>query len=248
MAKTTFSPLPPANRLRALVAPKGLAINANSDRPTIYIYDEIGDSIWYPAIGAKDIVAALDEIGQVPEIDVRINSPGGDVFEGEAIYSALNRNRAKIFIHIDGLAASAASFIAMAGDSIEMAENGFLMLHEAWTFAMGNKIDLAKVIDLLSKIDSNLAQIYSKRSGSTLEAASKWMAEETWFTAQEALDSKLIDKISQPLKTPAETAAKALAKYAKPPKALKELAESVTDEKRISPTPRLDAIKKRLAA
>lgn len=222
-------------------------VAAASDNPTIYIYDEIGQSDWYPAVGAKDVIAALSSIGRVAAIDVRINSPGGDVFEGEAIYNALLRNQAKINVFIDGLAASAASFIAMAGDSIEIAENAFLMIHNSWIYAMGNKADLTKTVDLLGKVDANLAAIYATRSGIDVAKITEMMDAETWFTAKEALDNKLATKIGQNLKTPGETAAKAVARFAKAPSSLKQLAAKQRDAEAKaaseSKTPKLDKLK-----
>lgn len=234
------------------MAKKLAKTKSNSARPTIYIYDEIGNSVYYPAVGAKDIISRLDEIGQVPDIDVRINSPGGDVFEGDAIYNALTRHPAKIHVHIDGLAASAASYIAMAGDSITIAENGFFMVHEAWTFGIGNKRALGKTIEILSKIDEMIAKIYAARTGKTMDEATAWMVEETWFDAAQAVEAKLADSVSQPLKTPSEADAKAcaiaVARFSKAPEALRARLQALETLREPTATPRLDAIKKRLAA
>lgn len=234
------------------MAKKLAKTKSSAERPTIYIYDEIGNSYYYPAVGAKDIIARLEEIGQVPDIDVRINSPGGDVFEGDAIYNALTRHPAKIHVHIDGLAASAASYIAMAGDTITIAENGFFMVHEAWTFGVGNKRALGKTIEILSKIDEVIAKIYAARTGKTMEEATAWMVEETWFDAAQSVEAKLADSVSQPLKTPSEASAKAIAvavaRFSKAPEALKARLQATEAEIAPTKTPRLDAIKKRLAA
>jgi ATP-dependent Clp protease, protease subunit len=215
---------------------------ASSDNPTIYIYDEIGSSDWWPAISDKDVILALEAIGRVPAIDVRINSPGGDVFMGDAIYNALNRNPAKINVYIDGLAASAASYIAMAGDSIEIAENGFLMIHNAWSIAMGNAKEFTKTAELLSKIDGNIAAIYAARSGNEASKFTELMDAETWLTANEALEMKMVDRVGQNLKTPPDTAAKACAKFAKAPSALRALAKSHEEEESKKPTPKLDRL------
>ncbi len=232
--------------IRSLFPPNGLQLRNQTDTPTIYIYDEIGkQSLWGDTVSAKDIIAALEAIGDVPEIDVRINSPGGDVFEGDAIYNALVRSRAKISIYIDGVAASAASYIAMAGDSIEIAENAMIMIHEAWTITWGNKHDIAHTHKLLEKIDGTLATMYAARSGKTVEEAGKWMEDETWFSAEEALAAKIVDRIGTALKTPPEAAAKAVARYAKAPAALK--ATVAAAQQSSTPThPRLNALKQRI--
>ncbi len=230
------------------------AIKAADNNDTIYIYDPIASNdFWGFSISAKDVIVAIESIGQVPTLNVRINSPGGEVFEGDAIYNALRRKSAsgtQIVIHIDGLAASAAAFIAMAGDSIEIAENAFFMLHEAWTFAMGNKGEIAKTIDLLAKIDEVQAKIFAARSGKDVAIVTEWLLAETWFGAQEAVDNKLADKIGTSLHAGVTDAtAKMAARWHKTPQKLAASiaahAQQVKKELAKSPTPRLAALKRR---
>lgn len=167
-----------------------------ADTTEILLYDEIG--VW--GVTAKDFVTALDKI-TTPNIVVRINSPGGDVFDGLAIYNALANHKANVTCLVDGLAASAASFIAMAGDTVSINESAMMMIHRAWGFAIGNHTDMADMATVLSKIDGQLAGIYAKQTGKSVEEMSALMAGEsdgTWFTAQEAADINLIDEIVVP--------------------------------------------------
>lgn len=147
----------------------------------IDLYDEIGE--W--GISAAEFKEVLDGING-PEITLRINSPGGDVFDGIAMYNDLVSHPAHVKVIVTGVAASAASIIAMAGDEIEIADNAFLMIHNAWTLAFGNKADFEEVIGLLTKIDAALAQTYVARSRMDEEEVVKLMNEETWLTAKDA--------------------------------------------------------------
>lgn len=157
------------------------------------LYDEIG----YWGVTAKDFIQQLDAI-TTPSIVVRINSPGGDVMDGLAIYAALQAHPATISTQVDGWAASAASFIALASDTVTMAPNAFLMIHKAWSIAIGNADDFKAQAAVLDKIDGQLAAIYAKKTGMTAAAALGLMAAETWFTADEALEAKFISAICDP--------------------------------------------------
>lgn len=165
----------------------------------IFIYDEIGPD-WRGMISTRYMQSELDKHKAKP-VTVRINSPGGDVFEGQAIYNMLRRHGAKITIEIDALAASAASYIAMAGDEIRIAENAMIMIHNAWTETVGDKQEHEKRIALLDKIDSSLVEIYSARIGdkSTPEQVKAWMDAETWMSAKESVERGFSDLIGQPL-------------------------------------------------
>lgn len=189
----------PTNRLGRL-----LALNRNRPRryevrqetggesATVYLYDVIDA---YFGIGAEQFVKDLNAI-TAPMIHLRINSPGGDVFEGRAIATAIAQHPSTVIAHVDGLAASAASSVAMAADQVEMAPGSFLMIHRAWTFAMGNAGDLLEVAALLEKIDGSLAQDYATQTGQPLEQINEWLDAETWFTAEEALENGFADSIS----------------------------------------------------
>lgn len=170
----------------------------------LFIYDTIGKDFFGEGVTADYVRRELDKAKKGEQITVRINSPGGDVWEGEAIYNMLTR-RGNIKVCIDALAASAASFIAMAGDEIEIAENARFMVHEAFTMGYGNKRELTKTVDRLKEIDDQIAAKYAARSGGKRDAATFLanMENETWFTAQEAVDAGLADRIGQKLKVKA---------------------------------------------
>ena len=157
----------------------------------ISIYDSIGGF----GISANEFIDELKNLGDVETINVRIASGGGSIVEGNTIYNALKRHSAKIVTHIDSLAASMASVIAMAGDEIHMASNALLMIHNPWTMSMGGAEQLRKDADLLDKMENNINGSYarSKLSAEELDAA---MEETTYYTAQEALDAGFIDVIS----------------------------------------------------
>lgn len=164
----------------------------------IYIYDDIGPE-WAGMVSAKGIVSAIKDAGNQP-INLKINSPGGDVNEAAAIYNALLAHAPGVEISIDGIAASAASYIAMAGSKIKIAENAKMMIHRAWTFAAGNSVELSKVVDVLAGYDATIADVYAARSGkATAEVVDK-MTAETWFNAAEAVAFGLADEVGQKLK------------------------------------------------
>lgn len=164
------------------------------DQPStaaIYLYEEIG----YWGCEASDFVRELMAL-RVDNIIVHINSPGGDVFDGLAIYHALRDHSATIEVRVDGLAASAASFIAMAGDRIIMQRNATMMIHDASGFCIGNAADMQKMVDVLDQASNNIADIYMQRSGGTVEAWRAAMREETWYTGAEALAAGLCDEVN----------------------------------------------------
>lgn len=164
---------------------------AAADQPAeIYLYDEIG--LW--GITAKDFTQALLSVGAGP-VDLHINSPGGDVFDGLAMYSALQSHDGPVNVIVDGLAASAASFIALAGTTVSMAPNAFLMIHNAWGVVVGNKGDMTDTAGVLTKIDGQLSSLYAGKTGQKPDAIAQMMDAETWFTAQEAKDTGFIDTI-----------------------------------------------------
>lgn len=163
--------------------------DAKNDTTEILIYDEI----WAFGTNANDFVKALKNIA-TPKISLRVNSPGGDVFDGLAIYNALRAHPAKKTVHVDGLAASIASVIAMAGDEIVMADSAFMMIHDSWGLAIGNSEELRALADTLEKIDGSIAGIYAARTGKKLDELRALMDAETWMTAAEAVEMKFADK------------------------------------------------------
>ena len=172
--------------------PRYLRSESADGETRMYVYDVI-DPMW--GVGAESFVKALNDVTD-KTIHLHINSPGGDVFEARAMVTALRAHPANVIAHIDGVAASAASYLAMAGDSVEMAEGAFLMVHKAWGMVIGNSDDLRTTADLLDKIDGSIVDEYMKRTDASQEQVQAWMAAETWFTAQEALDAKFVDSIA----------------------------------------------------
>jgi ATP-dependent protease ClpP protease subunit len=167
--------------------------NATAEEATVYIYDEIG--FW--GTSAQGFVDQLNAI-TAPKLSIRINSPGGEVFDGVAIHSALMSSKAHVTVFIDGLAASAASFIAMAGDRIVMARHATMMIHDASGLCWGNPADMAAMGGLLDKLSDNIADMYSLQAGGTVEEWRNLMRAETWYTGQEALAAGLVDEITSP--------------------------------------------------
>lgn len=172
----------------------------SGDSATLYLYDAIVDSPadaeWFGGVDPQTFIGELKKI-TAKTIHLRVNSPGGSVFAARAIEQALREHPAEIIAHVDGYAASAASFLIMAADRIEMAQGAFLMIHKAWTIAYGNSDDLTSTADLLAKIDGTLIKTYADRSGTEAATVNQWMAAETWFTADEALAAKLVDAIAE---------------------------------------------------
>lgn len=163
--------------------------------PEILIYSDIGPEEW-GGVSAKGIKSQLDAMKDAAEITVRINSPGGDVFDGFAIYNLLAEHPANIHVKVDGMAASAASLIAMAGDTIEMASNALMMIHNPWTMAVGDSVNMRKTADLLDQIKGSIVTTYKNKV--TLEEADieALMDAETWFDAQGAMDAGLATAIT----------------------------------------------------
>lgn len=178
---------------------------AAGQSPELYIYDDIGPD-WAGMVSGETVSRALESIGNVSEIVVRINSGGGDVFEGFAIYNALVRHPAKIRVMVDALAASAASLVAMAGNSIQIADNGMLMVHNAWTLVGGNKDILNKTAGVLAQVDGNLANTYYARTNIPRAKIVSMMDAETWLTAAEAKAQGWVDGIYQSLAVSAKVA------------------------------------------
>ena len=162
----------------------------NDDNAEIIIYDVIG----WPYNDAFDLVRALGNI-TAKNITVRINSPGGDVFDGVAIFNALKDHDARVTTKIEGLAASMASIVALAGDEVQAHKNAMYMIHDPWVLAAGNQYDLREIADILGKIGVNMLDIYYDKSNIGKRELKAMMKEETWFTAQEAKDRGLIDTV-----------------------------------------------------
>lgn len=186
----------------------------------ILIYDVVGQDFWGEGVTARSVVEQLADI-DAEKLRVRINSPGGDAFDGFAIYNALLRHEAEVETHIDGLAASSAATIAMAGDRVLMAENAHLMIHKSWGLAMGNSTDMTKMAEQLEKLDGSIARTYSSKTGKSRKRVLELMAEETWFNSDEAKTHRFVDEITE--KSEVENSFD-LSAFRNVPKELKEIA------------------------
>ena len=165
--------------------------SSTADGATILLYDEIG----YFGVTAADFGAALAKVGDGP-LTLRINSPGGDVFDGYAIYNMLCARTSPVSVVIDGLAASAASFIAMAGETITMADPSMLMIHNSWAICIGDRNEMLERAAMQAKVDNQIAGIYAKKCGKSVAAVAQMMDDETWLTSTEALAQKFCDAIA----------------------------------------------------
>ena len=174
--------------------------NLDSENPELYIYEQIGfDWMSGEGVSAMQFAEQLNNL-EGKDLTVRINSPGGDVFDGVAIYNQLNAYTGHVHVIIDGIAASAASIIAMAGDTVSMAQTSQLMIHDAWTMAMGNEQAMREIADVLEKIDDQIAGVYSIRSGRRKSTWREMMNKDTYFTPEEAIEAKLVDEVLKPAK------------------------------------------------
>lgn len=170
------------------------AADVSEDDNVINILDAIGYDWWTDSgTTAKRINAALKYIGRDNDVIVNINSPGGDVFEGLAIYNLLREHKGKVTVRILGIAASAASFIAMAADELQIARAGFLMIHNSWTVAAGDRNDLRDVADFLEQIDGTIADVYHVRSGIDAGELATQMDTETWISGKTAVETGMAD-------------------------------------------------------
>ena len=151
----------------------------------LFVYGEIADSTYWDEVGAKEFVADLSKVTS-NDITVRINSGGGSVFAGFAMYSSLKQHKANITVRVDGLAGSAASIIAMAGDKIIMPLGSMMFIHNSWTYAAGNASELSDYADMLKKIDASMMEIYKAKTGLDEKAIKDLMDKDSWLTASEA--------------------------------------------------------------
>lgn len=161
----------------------------------VLIYEDIGG--WFGGVTAKDFYADLRELGSVETLNVRINSMGGEVFEGLAIYRHLAEHKARKVVHVDGIAASIASIIAMAGSEIHIAEAGRIMIHDASGACWGPAQEMREMADRLESITGSLTDIYVARTGAKREQVREWMLAETWFTADEAVKAGMATAIAE---------------------------------------------------
>lgn len=178
--------------------------NKDKDTGELMLYGDISSSSWYgDEVTPKDFKKDLDALGDIKDLNIYINSGGGDVFAGQAIYSMLNRHLASKTVYVDGLAASIASVIAMAGDKIIMPKNAMMMIHNAWTIAAGSKEDFRKLADDMEKIDESIVSVYADKTGLEIDEIKELMNAETWMTAEDAKGKGFVDEIEQEKKVAA---------------------------------------------
>lgn len=172
------------------------AIRARGTGAEVAIYDEIGAY----GVSAKGFLAELGALPEGTPVDLRLNSPGGSVFDAVAIHNALKRHAGTVTVWIDGIAASAASYVAMAGDEIVMPENAFLMIHDPAGLVMGTAEDMRAMAEALDKVKGSLVSGYAAKSGRTTEEVSVLMAAETWFDAADAVAQGFADRLIAPVR------------------------------------------------
>lgn len=198
-------PVAPQNRINAVqsaVLPSALdrwnaGIMASGDKSerVINIFDVIGQDYWSgEGITSKRVAGILRGFGK-GDITVNVNSPGGDMFEGLAIYNLLREHDGEVTVKVLGLAASAASVIAMAGDNIKIARSGFLMIHNAWVMAVGNRNDLKTTAEWLEPFDAAMADIYAARTGEKSSEMAKLMDSESWINGSAAIEQGFADEL-----------------------------------------------------
>ena len=187
------------------------------------LYGEISDISWWgDEVTPKQFKEDLDALGEIETLNVFINSPGGDVFAGQAIYSMLKRHKATVVVYVDGLAASIASLVAMAGDKVIMPANAMLMIHNPWTWCWGNANDFRKLAEDLDKIRDSMIVAYESRSALTTEEIKELLDAETWLTAKDCLEYGFADGIEEAKEVAACVDKKYLGRYKNAPKELLE--------------------------
>lgn len=177
--------------------------NKGKSSAEILIYEDIGES-WFGGISAKTFAEKLRGLGNVDTIDVRISSYGGDVFDGLAIYRNLVEHKARVVTHVDGVAASIASVIAMAGSEIHIGASAQIMIHDAWAMAMGNAADMRDMANLLDTTSGAIADVYVARTGRGRDEIRDLMLAETWMIGAEAVEAKFATTVAENLKVAAK--------------------------------------------
>lgn len=199
-----------------IIKPKGKAKTAK-----VVLYDDIGSF----GKSAKDFIAEFDAI-DCPHIDLHINSYGGEIIDGLACYNTIKNHAATVAVHIDGLAASIASVIALAGDTVSIAKNAFIMIHNGWGMVIGDPSEMRKQAEMLDKLCNTIAETYAEKTGKSVEDCRKAMNDETWFNAKEAKAWGLVDEIEGETaeQNMAASVMLAVSKYRKAPAALRKFA------------------------
>jgi ATP-dependent Clp protease, protease subunit len=199
------------------------AIRARAEGAEVSIYDEIGAY----GVSAKSFLDELGALEGAGPLTLRLNSPGGSVFDAVAIYNALKRHAGPVSVWIDGIAASAASYVAMAGDEVVMPKNAFLMIHDPSGFVMGTAEDMRAMAEALDKIKGSLVAGYVAKSGGAEDDIGALMAKETWLDAAEAVELGFADRLAEPVRIAARFD---VARFRNAPPALVEAIEAVADD------------------
>lgn len=167
---------------------------AGDDHAEIKLYAEVGESFWFESVSAQEFTDELDAL-DVSKITLRINSPGGSVFDGVAMYSALRSHRAEITSVVEGLAASIASIVMLAGDKVQISDAAMVMIHNPWGMAVGDAADMRKTAQTLDEIRDVMVGVYAKKSGKAPAEITAALDAETWLSAEKALAFGLVDEI-----------------------------------------------------
>lgn len=197
----------------------GYSIKAKADKAEVYLYEDVGEG-WFGGVSAKQFADDLKSLGAVSQIDLRINSYGGEVFDGFAIYNQLKEHSAKVVSHVDGIAASIASVIAMAGDEILIAEAGFMMIHNAQGLAIGDARDMRQMADTLDTVTGSIADVYVARTGRGQGEVRDWMDDETWMTAADCVERGFADSMVENMRVAAHATMSDRHKFTKVPEQL----------------------------
>lgn len=200
-------------------------VHAQGDLPTIYLYDVIdSDPYWgFSALQLADLLGQID----APRMRLRINSPGGDVFEAQSMFQLLAEHPSELVVMIDGLAASAATYVALAGNHRIASEGAFYMVHNAWTYTVGDYKEHEKSTENLKKVDASIAAKYEKASSLSLEQLREYMDQETWWSAEEAKELGFVHEVFTPEVESSGASNWALAAYKNAPKGvLSQVAEA----------------------
>lgn len=202
---------------------RGLSVRAKSEtRAEIIIYDEIGDSFWFESFSVKDFDAKLKDLSpSIKDLDIRLNSPGGDVFDGVAIYNRIKdfkrKRQGEITVFVDGWAASIASVIAMAGDRVIMGVGSTMMIHKPMSGKFGNANELQELIDLLDDVEENIINIYKRKVDLSREEIKLMLSEETWMSAETAIENGFADEMSDDEAMPIAASANLANRYKRMP-------------------------------
>jgi ATP-dependent Clp endopeptidase proteolytic subunit ClpP len=226
-------------------------LEMKGDRKAIIeIYDGIGPS-WAGMIDAPTVSKAINEAGPLDSITVRINSPGGSVFEGVAIHNILKNHSAKVHTVVDGVAASIASVVMMAGDTIEVPKNALVMIHDPSMITYGGEKDMQKAAELLAKVKSQIVDTYAKRTGKAPEAIAQMMSDETWMTGDEAVTNGFANQVAADLPIQASATVAATFSnfnYSRAPESLGSLYSLAMTATRKEPEPMAEKTADQIAA